>query len=73
MKKWKENVRINLDKTKGKIGWADIGNKILEEFFNLNPFNIPHTYKAKIFEKKFNRNLYIYEHSNFYSVNRIDF
>lgn len=37
MKKWKENLRINLDKTKGKIGWTDIGNKMLKELFNLNP------------------------------------
>ena len=45
--------------------------KFSEKNIHLNPFNIPHTYKAKIFEKKFNRNLYIYEHSNFYSVNHI--
>ena len=40
-----------------------------EKNIHIEPFNIPKTYKCKIFEKAFNRNLYIYEHSKFYSVN----
>jgi len=43
--------------------------KFSERNIHIEPFNIPDTYKAKLFEKTFNRNVYIYEHSNFYSVN----
>ena len=39
---------------------------------HLDPFNIPYTYTEKIFEKNFNRNMYIYDHSNFYSLNHFD-
>lgn len=46
----------------------DIFNKwrFSEKNLHLEPFNITDKYKYKIFEKKFNRNLYIYEHSEFY-------
>ncbi len=39
-----------------------------EKNIHIKPFNIPYTYKCKVFEKEFDRNLYIYEHYNFYSV-----
>ncbi len=45
--------------------------KFSEKNIHLEPFNIPDSHKAKLFEKEFNRNVYIYEHYNFYSVNRI--
>ncbi len=37
MKYWKNKLRNKLDITKGKIGWCDIGNDMLEGIFNSNP------------------------------------
>ena len=37
MKEWKNKMRIMLDSTKGKIGWTDIGCKMLQCMYNLNP------------------------------------
>ena len=43
--------------------------KFSERNIHLLPFNIPYTYKETVFEKKFNRNIHIYDHSNFYEIN----
>lgn len=37
MKEWKNKLINKLDITKGKIGWTDIGNDMLENMFVLNP------------------------------------
>jgi hypothetical protein len=37
-----------------------------EKNIHVEPFNISDKYKVKLVEKNFNRNVYIYEHSNFY-------
>ena len=37
MKEWKNKMRIMLDSKKGKIGWTDIGCKMLQCMYNLNP------------------------------------
>ena len=37
MKEWKNKLRIKLNIRKGKIGWSDIGCRMLEDMFSLNP------------------------------------
>ena len=39
-----------------------------EKNIHIEPFNISDKYTVKLVEKKFNRNIYIYEHSNFYQI-----
>ena len=38
-----------------------------EKNIHIKPFNISNNYIIKLFERNFNRNVYIYEHSNFYN------
>lgn len=46
--------------------------KFSERNIHLKPFNIPYTFKETLFEKKFNRNIYIYDHSNFYQLKNLN-
>lgn len=36
MQKWKKELRSRLDKTKGKIEWAEIGNEMIQEMYYEN-------------------------------------